>query len=540
MKNKKINIMIILIFTSILSYSAPFFGGYFSTSNQFDNNVFTTIDYASFYLDHNINQNIEFYTRITAGVQFNADYNLTEAQLSDLYVILNIDLLYFKFKMDRQHSPVLLKSKYHKGETNFDLFSIRFGRIHISHLDNFVFSHKADGFETSFSLSNLKISLFGVTNALDYSSFFNFAGTTSNITFTRWDKMRIPSISHFHKENNTDGFISDINNSDYNYAFYTDDETDYTKNEKQKLNNIRTFSVLAGRIFTGFSVNIYEIYFQNFGIGFLANIDLIPQEFILTYPSNVYQIRNTFGGKYTSMYISGFAHGKIYKGLYYNASITYETGFNATYTNSGTKGYVNNELINSFAFSSGFSYYFNSITKPFIAFDVNYAHGDEDAVLNDNIVLNKTGEDNTYKTPTQNNIGYVIKPDFSNLLTFGLQFGIQPFSHFNNPFISNLFLKSEIIIFNRPVIKGDSFLNEKMTYQRRPENYIAFDDDLLGTKFENYEKFFLGAEMNFSILWPIFSDLNLELNGGFFIPNYIIMEGDDFPWKIGLSVNFSI
>ena len=386
-----------------------------------------------------------------------------------------------------------------------------------------------DGVDTSITVKNFKFNLFAITNSFNYQHFFDFIDNgLSKPTFTNWDRIRMPTFNRFNIPGNNNGFIGNVNSTSYNVYFDNKDNTsDYKENsEIDRLNNLRRSAVIAGRVFSGFSFELMQIENQNFSLSFLANIDLIPGELILTYPSQKSAIDNTFAGRYTSFYFTLSASGRIVKGLYYNFEATYETGFNTGYMSNGEKLKIKESLINSFAINTGINYFFNHKTKPTIGFKFMYANGDNDVLFTNNTVFNREGDDNNYKNPFQPSIGYVLSPDFSNIIVFGFNQSIKPLIFLKNEIFSRFFLESVLLIILRPNVNGATFYKERFDY-------------LLGNKRANLEKVFLGVEIDLSASWQIFSDLAFQLQGGVFIPNYTVYSEQDVFWKVGLSLNMS-
>ncbi|HOV14453.1 MAG TPA: alginate export family protein, partial [Spirochaetota bacterium] len=297
-------------------------------------------------------------------------------------------------------------------------------------------------------------------------------------------------------------------------------------NERERLNNLRKSSVIAGRIFSGFTFQLMQVYNQNFSLSFLANIDLIPYDFIVTYPSIKSAVNNTFSGRYSSFYVTFNANGKIIKGLYYNFEATYETGFNTCYNDSGESIKINDSLINSFAINTGLNYFFDHKTKPMFGFKFMYANGDNDVLFNSSAIINKEGDDNNYRSPMQPSIGYALGPDFSNVIVITLNNSIKPLIFLKNEIFSRFLLESGLLLLLRPNINGATFYKERFEY-------------LKGDKRSSYEKAYLGLEIDLSASWQIFSDLSFQLQGGVLIPNYTIYDGNDVFWKVGLSLNVS-
>ncbi|MCK4795942.1 MAG: alginate export family protein [Spirochaetes bacterium] len=529
--NKIIFIFFILFFLCSLCNGEPFLGGFFYTYNFFENNKFMTMNSLSFFLDQEFNDYVKFYTRLSTGFKFYTDLPQTETQvidtsLSNFSFIPNIDLLYFEFQSKRKE-PVIMIENNALGATNYDLFFLRIGRIHITQGAGFFLNMKGDGLDSFFTLKNFRFRLFGITNSFNFLPFFDFIEGTSNPIFTNWDRKRYPILTNWKLEDNTNGFISDIKSTDYNF-YFDNDYDDYTDSEKSRLNKLRSASVIAGRVFTGFTFELIQIFFQNFSINFVTNIDLIPNDFVHTFPDQIGQIDNTFGGKYTSFYFSFNANGKIYKNLYYNFEAIYETGFNATYYQADTIKFEY-EPIHSFALNAKFSYFFNHVTKPTVHIEFMYAHGDKDVQFRDDTIINKEDYDNNYKAPNSPQIGYAVQPIFSNIAVIAISQTIKPLNFLKKSDIFSRFsIESVILIYMRPVIKGSAFITEKSEYMEQ------------GLKYENYEKAYLGIEFDLFLLWAIFSDLKAQVKGGIFIPNGLIYTEDYTPlWRVGLSLSIS-
>lgn len=531
MKNLlRINIIIILLFVSIALHSYPFFGGYYFTDNYFDKDSFTTSQNLAFYLDNKFSDYAKFYFRVTGGFKYEPEYTQKSSSLSDMSFMPSVDMLYFEFKKPRAKEDKLIDKKV-IGETNFDLFLFRIGRINVSHGSGFFFNTYGDGIDTNFTVKNFRFRFFTVTNSFNYLQFFDFIDNgNSKPTFTNWDRKRVPAllnIGNVDEGFDESGFNSDITSGNYNFYFDDKDNTDdYTDKEKARLNNLRRASILAGRIFAGFSFEAMQIFNQNFTFSFLANIDLVPYDLIITYPKMLNNVENTFAGRYTSFYVSFNANGKIIKDFYYNLEAVYETGFNTTYYDTGKEIALRDSFINSFAINCGLNYYFNHKTKPMIGFNFIYANGDDDVVFKNSTVFNKSGDDNNYKSPSQPSIGYALAPGLSNLIVISLNHSIKPLIMLKNEIFSRFFVESALLFILRPNIKGDTIFEEKAEYAS-------------GDKFMNPEKAFLGAEIDLNASWQIFSDLSFQLKGGVLIPNYTIYAKQDVFWKLGLSLNIS-
>ena len=293
------------------------------------------------------------------------------------------------------------------------------------------------------------------------------------------------------------------------------------------MNNLRIAACLAGRIFTGFGLELMQVYFQNLSINFLANIDLIPEDFVVTYPSRTNDIYNTFGGRYTSFYINFSASGKIYGGLFYDFDAVYETGYDATPQNDNVSISYVNALINSFALYHRISYYFSNITKPSLHLSFMYAHGDQDVQFQDNTIVNQQGQDNNYRSPTSYPTGFVIDPYFSNLCIIELSNTIKPFSFVKNPIFSRFMIEDGVLLLLRPVIQGGSFLSEKSYYLSGNPGYA------------NPEKAYLGVEIDLAATWQVFSDFAVGVKGGILIPNFDIYNDTNVLWKVGVTAAFS-
>lgn len=497
-------------------FSAPFFGGFYISDNSFNKDRFSTGHLTGFFLDQKFSESLRFYTRLSAGINYRADYwggNLTPYNLS---IPLNIDLLYLELRLKRSRE-----------QSAFDLFFLRFGRIPLIQGSGFFFNLKGDGLDSFFTRKNFKLRIFAVTNSLNFSPFFDFQDGSSTPIFTNWDRKRYPILVNMVKEGYEMGFNSDITSEEYNFFFSYADSTDYSSEEMTRLNNKRRAAVLAGRLFTGFSIELLELFQQNFALHFLANLDLIPEEFVVTYPGHLGQAINSFGGRYSSFYIGFDASGKIVRGLYYNFEAVYETGFNATYYDNGASIKYRNALINSFALSTGFTYFFNHITRPTLELQLLYAHGDEDVIFTNGTVSNRAGQDNSYRSPASPIVSYAADIPFSNLAVIRVSNTIKPFSMLKNRAFSRLSIDSSATILFRPLIKGAGFLPEKLEYLEG------------GSSYESPAKAFLGSEIELDLTWQVFSDFGFQVKGAVLIPNYLIYSNSELIWKAGVGLNFS-
>jgi len=507
---KKNSIVVILLFSLNFLFA----------NNFFEKDKFNTVNSLSFYVDHIFNENAKFYTRLTAGMRYQKNFISSETGLSDFTFIPSIDLVYFEFKTSSGNKKN--DDKMSKFDIANALFSIRFGRIPVMVGNNLLLDMKGEGLDLNLSVKQFSMRVYGVTNSFDYLRFFDFIGDVNPVIFTAWDKKRIPPLTNFNIPGNNNGFISDIDSSDFNF-YFTRSTGDYTDAEMKRLNDIRLLGVVSGRVFSGVTFAVNEVYNQNFSLDFIANIDLIPEEFIVTYPSQINQIKNTFGGRYNSFYISLNANGKIIKGLYYDVQGVYQTGTNATYYDNGVSIKTYDALINSFALYHSVSYLFDHITRPSVSFSFYYAHGDSDVEYVNNTVVNKSGDDNSFKSPAWPTLGYVIQPVFTNLFVFSLSHTIKPFRPLNIDFLNEFGIQLTGLLFFRPVIEGESFLPEKANFIKGQPGFTSS------------EKYFLGGEIDISLIWRLFSDLLIRVNTGFFIPNYNIYYGNEFIFKAGLS-----
>jgi hypothetical protein len=542
---------IFIIFLSISGLylsAAPFFGGFILTDNFFDKNQYYTSNTVSFYIDEKVSDYIRFYTRFTSGLKYFANFGTyyqsnntwskpNNGETKNFSIIpFNIDLLYLELK-GKYEDPASIKEKDNPyAETYYDLIFFRIGRIQVTQGTGLLFNMKGDGLDMSFTEKNFRFRFFTITNSLDYMPVFDMTDGSSLPVFTNWDKKRYPNISNFSKPGQENGFIGNIESPDYNFFFNSSLKDDYTDKEKDRLNKMRYGAVLAGRIFTGFSFEFMQIFFQNFTINFLSNIDLIPEDYVVTFPTRVAEVYNTFGGRYTSFYFDFNANGKILSGFYYNLEGVYELGLNATYNDLGSKITYQNALINSFAINAGFSFFFNHVTKP--AFSINFmcASGDKDVLFKDGTILNLQDQDNNYKSPTSPLIGYVLIPDFSNIITISITQSLKPFAALKSDIFSRFYMENGVILLLRPQLTGGTYISEKADYQKN------------GSKYSNQEKAFIGVEIDTGIVWQIFSDLTLQLKGGVFIPNYMIYDFDSTNpddlrkavlWKVGLTIHIS-
>lgn len=509
-------LIMVLILTMSRLYGAPFFGGFYISDNSFNKDHFSTGHLTGFFLDQKFSESLRFYTRLSAGINYRADYGGANFTPYNLSIPLNIDLLYLELRLKRARE-----------ESGFDLFFLRFGRIPLSQGSGLFFNLKGDGIDSFFTRKNFKVRLFALTNSFNFSPFFDFQDGSSNPIFTNWDRKRYPILANMVKDGYEMGFNSDITSEEYNFFFSYNDSTDYSSAEMTRLNAKRRAAVLAGRLFTGFSFEWLEIFQQNFSLNFLANLDLIPEEFVVTYPGHLGQALNSFGGRYSSFYISFDAGGKIVRGLYYNFEAVYETGFNATYYDNGASINYRNALINSFALSTGFTYFFKHPTRPTLELQLFYAHGDSDVEYRNGTVSNRLGQDNSYRSPTSPSVSYAADILFSNLAVIRLSNTVKPFSMLKNRAFSRLSIDSSLAIFLRPIIKGAAFLPEKPEYLEG------------GAAYESGAKTFLGGEIELDLTWQVFSDFGFQVKGAILIPNYLIYSNSDLLWKAGVGLNFS-
>jgi hypothetical protein len=513
---------LILIFGLMVQnlQSQPFFGGYYQTENSFSIDEYESINTVSFYLENSLNDFVKFYTRLTLGVKFYASWT-AGTSLDQFTFIPSLDLMYFEFKTGKRALEATLK-KPGKGEANFDLFFFRLGRIPLKTDYSFLMDMNGDGMDMSFFHQNLRVRLFGITNSFNYMPLFDFADSSSRPVFTNWDRKRLPPLTNLSKDGNTSGFISDIGTDEYNFYFDNALTADYSDAEKERLNRLRVLGMFAGRVFTGVSFDLIQVYSQTFSLSFLANIDLIPNDFVVTFPSEISYGLNTFGGRYTSFYLTFSAQGKIVKGFFYNFEGVYETGMNATLLGDDSKLFYRYDLINSFALSGGLSWFFEHVTRPSLSLNLRYAHGDEDARFVNKAILNQSGQDNNFRSPSHELISYVMEPEFQNLFVVELKNTIKPLSALKNDIFSRFLIESGVILILRPLIKGSTFLAERPEYQEG------------GVSYENPEKVYLGTEIDINAGWQFTSDLSVQLKTGLLIPNYAIYPEQEVIFKAGL------
>lgn len=539
-QNRLVFLFIIIFILQLNLFSYPFLGGFYSTYNYFENDKFNTINLVSFYLNQNIREKVNFYFRLTGGFKFYTDIlkiesiNASKINITNFAFIPSIDLLYFEFRSKKiDHIQLLDGSERERIEKiiNYDLFLFRIGRIPITHSSSILLSQRLDGLDSLFTIKNFRFKIFAATNSLDYLSFFNFQEPASSVVFTQWDLKRIPPFSNRLLKNNIDGFIGDITTSDYNFFFSNNLYDDYSVEEKERLNKLRYISVLAGRVFTGFVFELLELYYQNFTLGFLANIDLIPEPFVITFPSEISWSNNTFGGRYHSFYVNLKINGKIISGLYYNLEGIYETGSNAALMIGSRKAYYAYKTIHSFALDTKISYFFSSLLTPVITMNFIYAHGDKNATFVNEAILIKNTKyefDHSFRSPSNPFLGYVLEPRFTNLTVVIITGSIKPFAFVNNELFSRILIETALLIFTRPVIEGATFISEKSEYLKGDAKYKAV------------EKAYLGFEIDLFLKWAIFSDLKVEWKTGLFIPNGIIATNGYIPyWKTGIVCNLS-
>ena len=524
---QKSKLIVLFIFIGVIyAYCAPFFGGSFTTINTFDKNKFTTINFFSFYIDNKFNDNVRFFSRVTLGEEYYASYSGGN-DLTNLTLFPSIDLLFIEFKRSSSNVNGFLKSVTSTGE-NFDAFNFKAGRIFLKEGTGTVVNMKGDGLDTYFSVGNFRFRAYGITNSFDYTPIFDFNSGGNTPTFTNWDRKRLPSLYLRNIENNVDGFISDPEKQEYNFFIDPNLSDDYTSFEAARLNKMRYGASLYGRIFTGFSFELHEIAYQNFGLYLTANVDLIPRDYIVTYPSLLSQKDNTSGGRYTSFYFNFNVNGRIIKNLYYNFDGIYETGFNSTIFDDGTKVYYSDRLINTFYISHKIFYLIDSFINPRIELGFVYAHGDEDAVYTNDTVQNKAGQDNGFRSICRGSIGYAADIQTTNIVAINLSGSIKPLNSLKKGTFSRFYIKNDIIFILRPVIKGATFYKEKEEYTES------------NSKSSSYDKVYLGTEADMDIIYKVFSDFNIELQGGIFIPNSLIYDGSSSVfWKVGLGVSVS-
>ncbi len=524
-KSSFVSIFFLIVFSIS---SAPYFGGFFISNNTINADSFMTTNSLAFYFDTLINPHVRFYKRLSAGGSYDAIFTGRNG-ISGLAFLPLVELVFFEFNTSGSRDISYIKTNILTDDgKNFDFFKFRIGRIAVSSGLLFFNNYKADGVAIDFSIGNFSVNIFGVTNSFDYTPLLDFTGSGQKTVFTRWDLKRLPNLNELNTNKEDSGFISDRESPGYNFYLDPQNSPDYNSAEIAKYNSLRSINSLAGRIFSGVEFSLSRFFYQNISLYFTTNIDLIPDYLVLTHKSAILDVRNTFAGRYNSFYFGMRLDGRIITGLYYNFDIVYETGTNATYYNTGREIKYYNALINSFAINTHITYYFNSKLKPLVGLGFSYAHGDSDAVYSDRTVINKSGEDNGFKGITKHYTGFVLSPEFTNLLIISLRSGITPCAYIKNRYLSGFYLKNELLLLMRPVLNGSGIYSEKAEY-----SVVGAD------KYESNDKFYLGSEFNYTVGYQVFSDLGFEIQGGFLIPNSLISAENRVFWKVGFSINMS-
>ncbi len=117
----------------------------------------------------------------------------------------------------------------------------------------------------------------------------------------------------------------------------------------------------------------------------------------------------------------------------------------------------------------------------------------------------------------QPDLGEAVSPSLSGLGLFDLNYSFRPF--YNS--------KSETAAGIQPGLGAKGYFR---TYSVKVD-WIDTDPDS--------DSLYLGTEINASLVWRIFSDLGIDINGAYFIPSSTISEDMDTIWALNFNLSVS-
>jgi len=191
---------------------------------------------------------------------------------------------------------------------------------------------------------------------------------------------------------------------------------------------------------------------------------------------------------YNSEYLGFGAKGKLVDIFRFKAELIYETGKSRIYS-SGVKSDINARAADLKVF-----YDLETYSEPVIYAEYAFGSGDsERASVTDAQGGNLSGKDNNFLYFGYIDTGYALAPQLSNLHFFRIGFSFKPFKQYK--------------LFRQGELKLDYFKfykDKKSGGIYDPDATEAFRD--------------IGDEIDAAFIWQVFSDLNITLQYGHFIP----------------------
>ena len=459
----KILIIIFLLFICLPVFSNINFGGIW-------NNDLTVSNYIryqtqlSLYLGARYKNYFRFYTQAVTGFYYRYDFDQETEEIVSLtddevlYLIkpyADFDQFYIRWALPRKDKEEL---KTQGGETNFDLLVMRAGRFYVNQGSGLLFSGNGDGLDIQFNIWNFKARVFGL-----YSGLFFFRETdNSQYFFTKFD-----------------------------LAKYND--------------NVPVTDRFYGRAFSGLTLSLINIFYQNFYLMGLVQYDFIPEHALYEDDKSN---KNLLGGQYNSAYAGAGVQGKIYRNLYYLFEFIYESG------ESRRNLSEHNMRINAIALTTQVKYFIPVILNPSTYFAFGFASGDQNTVAF--IEGNSKGEDNQFRSPGLYKTGFIAGPVLSNSFIFNLGFTIQPLNILPIDIIKNITVVTDFYYY----LKHES--NSQISVSGANQNHIN-----------------VGFELNQELIFPLFSDLNAGIKWGLFVPGQAFLnEIPTGKFSLRLSHNF--
>ncbi len=258
------------------------------------------------------------------------------------------------------------------------------------------------------------------------------------------------------------------------------------------------------RIFIGGAVRYTGILDQLPYLAVLVERDRLDED-----PENGFQ-----DYEFDAEYFGLGMEGKIAEGFFYEWEAWYQTGerFAHLQTDSG-------EDIEAFAFTSSLEYRFYSRTHPVLELGVMFGSGDADRfrILNSEFGNQIGTSDRAFLGFGYIPTGYSLSPYLSNLWIFHLGGSIRPLM--------------EETVFTVPMDGLELSLD--FYYYRK-----HLEEGGISDPYADFEHAEIGYEVDFSVNWTVFSDVNFMGRSGFFKPGSAY-DRDEVRSYVSLSLLFA-
>jgi len=220
------------------------------------------------------------------------------------------------------------------------------------------------------------------------------------------------------------------------------------------------------------------------------------------------------GGPLDSQYVGVGLRGSIRANLFYESYFFLGIGRSLNYLDTGSGYAYNYSTILSFLAGMGARYYLEPVLFSKIELALTAASGDGDFLSFPE--GNTDGTAAAFIPLSQETLGLAFTPVLSNLVRAKVSYSLKPFSRMNIPVLEQFVSELAVLSYFRPT--------------EGPISESGVDPSAAG--------YYLGTEIDLSLIYRPFSDLLIDLSGGVFVPNRdIFIGGEEKPeYKVALKV----